>query len=140
MTVRMVRGSCYCGAVQIEVEPPAEEVGHCHCANCRRAFGTGIYSYAWFPDEQVRVVSGDEHLTRHVNDLGRQRRFCKICGTTMLYSTPRYPGTSVNLACLLDSLGQLPDRHVYADRAPDWLPITDELLRLGGESGEEPLA
>jgi hypothetical protein len=43
------------------------------------------------------------------------------------------------VANLLDSLDQLPEMHYFADRAPAWCPITDDLPRLGGESGDQPL-
>ena len=32
-----------------------------------------------------------------------------------------------------------PKVHVYADRAPDWCAIEDDLPRAGGETGVEPL-
>ena len=38
-----------------------------------------------------------------------------------------------------DPLDAQPSAHAYADRAPEWCPITDELPRYGGESGTEKL-
>jgi hypothetical protein len=62
-----------------------------------------------------------------------------VCGSTFIYSSPRWPGTTVAVANLLDPLEQPAVGHYCADRARLG-PIHDDLPRFGGESGEEPLA
>lgn len=136
---KTVRGACYCGAVRFEADLPAYEVGHCHCDNCRRAQGAAFLTFAIFPDEQFRVVGGEDELRRYVDAGGSTRGFCRVCGSTFIYASPRWPGTTVAVANLLDPLDQPATRHYYADRAPEWGPIHDDLPRFGGESGEEPL-
>ena len=77
-----------------------------------------------------------------VNPKPRQESwlFCWVCGSALFFAAPRWAGeTHVAVATLLGALGQKPTVHAYADRAPDWCPITDELSRYGGESGTEKL-
>jgi len=132
--------SCLCGRVRIEVDLPAQKAGHCHCDNCRRAHGAGVWTFATFQANAVRVVDGGDELTRHLSDVGSTRSFCRVCGTTLLYESPRWPGVvDLSLANFHDSVGAVPGYHAYADRAPGWCPILDDLPQQGGPSGVEPL-
>lgn len=36
-----IHGSCLCGEVTFEVDPPFHKMVHCHCSRCRKATGTG---------------------------------------------------------------------------------------------------
>ena len=135
-----VLGGCACGRVRLAARLPAKWVAHCHCENCRRAHGAGFVTYAGFPAEAVRVLEGEDQLTDFVSDTGATRRFCRRCGSTLSYASPRWPGELHLVRANLEGpLDQPPGGHAYADRAPDWCPITDALPRFGGASGVEPL-
>lgn len=139
--LQTMHGSCYCGQVRFEAEPPSKFVGHCHCNNCRRAHGAGFVTWAGFPAAQVRVTAGEELLSRYHTETEATRTFCRNCGTPLFFESPRWAGEiHVAAAGLLDPLDRLPQGHAYADRSPDWCPITDGLPRFGGESGVEPLS
>lgn len=140
MSGSIVRGSCSCERVLFEVRQPAKWVAHCHCANCRRAHGAGFVTYAGFPGDALTFTQGEEELTPFETQTGATRQFCGHCGSTLTYASPRWEGEiHVIVANLLDPLESLPSAHAYADRAPDWCPITDGLPRFGGESGTKPL-
>ncbi len=75
-----------------------------------------------------------------MTDTGATRSFCRICGSTLLYESPRWDGeVHVAVANLHGELDKPPQGHVYADRSPGWCPISDELPRFGGASGTEKL-
>ena len=136
-----VRGSCACGAVRFECDLPPRFVCHCHCNNCRKAHGAAFVTWAGIPDAQFRWLTDADAPGRWLTDTGATRTFCRTCGTTMLYASPRWPDeVHVAVAVLDDPLGVPPKVHVYADRAPDWCPISDGLPRFGGASGTEPIA
>lgn len=136
----VVRGSCYCGRVQYQASLPTLWVAHCHCDNCRRAHGAGFVTYAGFAADGVRFTAGEDQLTEHHSETQATRRFCRHCGSTVSFQGPRWEGeVHLVVANLLDPLDKPPGGHAYADRAPAWCPITDELKRFGGESGTEPL-
>lgn len=134
-----MRGSCYCGRVTFEADPPSRFVAHCHCSNCRRAHGAGVVTWAGFPEAQLHV-RGEEELGSYATETGATRSFCRICGSPLFFRAPRWPGeVHVAVAALLDPPDRAPQAHAYADRAPDWCPIEDGLPRLGGPDGTEPL-
>ena len=121
MSSNPVAVACYCGAVRFEVSPPAERMGHCHCVNCRRAHGAGVWTWATFPEDRVRVVAGGDELVRYQSDTQAVRSFCRVCGSTLTYESPRWPGViDLSLANFLDPLDAQPSRHAYADRARDF--------------------
>lgn len=43
------------------------------------------------------------------------------------------------LANMHGSIGRPPEAHIYFDHRADWMEVSDDLPRLGGESGVEPL-
>ncbi|MEO2094586.1 MAG: GFA family protein [bacterium] len=135
-----IAGSCYCQAVRYSARLPTRFVAHCHCDNCRRAQGAGIVTYAGFLDELFEIEAGAEFISDYTSDTGSTRRFCAVCGTTILFQGPRWPGeVHLLVANLAGELDRAPGAHVYADRAPAWCPIHDDLPRLGGTSGVDPL-
>lgn len=136
-----VHGACFCGKVHYEADFPTLWVAHCHCENCRRAQGAGVVTYAGFKSEQVRFTAGEQQLVSYLDPSTKAvRRFCGTCGSTISFEAPRWKGeVHLMVANLTTPLDRLPHVHAYADRAPDWCPVTDDLRQLGGETGSQEL-
>ena len=127
-----------CGAVRFEVTLPSRFCAHCHCNNCRRAHGVAFVTWAGFPDGQFRVTHGDALLTRYRTDTDATRTFCSRCGSTLFFSSPRWPGeTHVALANISEEIDRRPRAHVYVDHRAPWYEITDTLAQYGGKTGTE---
>jgi hypothetical protein len=93
------RGSCHCGAVQIEVEAPADiEALECNCSMCER---TG-FLHLIVPASKFRLVRGREALASYRFNTGvAEHLFCKVCGGKPYYVPRSNPdGFSVNVRCL----------------------------------------
>jgi hypothetical protein len=135
-----IPGRCLCGAVAFEVTPPARFCVHCHCTLCRRANGAAYVTWAGFPEAQFRMVKGEDALVRFQATSQATRTFCRTCGTQLFFQGERWPGEMhVARAALEDGADLVPAAHIYySDKAP-WLTVHDDLPRLGGESGVEPL-
>ena len=129
------RGSCQCGAVEVEITGEPAMAAHCHCGDCQKSTGAGHLSFAFYPADQVKV-SGQ--LTRYVSksDTGSQmtRSFCPVCGSRVLGESSGFPGvTGVALGILDDSDDIAPTMSFYAKRARKWdhvaegIPAFDEL-------------
>ena len=135
-----VHGSCYCKGVRFVAAGPSNWLAHCHCRNCRKAHGAGFVTWAGYPREKLEVRDDQGLLTRYATDTGATRSFCGRCGSTLFYEGPRWAGEiHVAVGCLDDPPDRMPKGHAYADRAPDWCPILDDLPKSGGESGMEPI-
>jgi hypothetical protein len=93
------RGSCHCGAVQVEVEaPPDIDAYECNCSMCAR---TG-FLHLIVPASRFRLVSGGDVLTSYSFNTGTAKHlFCSICGVRPFYVPRSNPdGFSVNVRCL----------------------------------------
>src|ERR1044071_9320976 len=81
-------GTCFCGAVAIEITGEPLEMGYCHCTSCRRHSGAPLSAFALYSQDDVRVTSGEE-LVQGFNKTGMSdRRFCRRCGGNVLVSHP----------------------------------------------------
>lgn len=131
------RGGCQCGAVTFELTLPSRFCAHCHCPNCRTAHGAAFVTYAGFEKKQIRL-SGEERLRRYRTGTGATRSFCEVCGSTLFYEGPRWPGEiHVALANIADEIDRAPGAHVYVDHRASWCGIGDDLPQYGGTSGTE---
>ena len=78
-----LRGSCLCGGVRFEVTEPFTAVSQCHCTSCKRiSGGTGTVSGRARSDA-VRILAGEELLTRYQPDEGSAKTFCSVCGSNL---------------------------------------------------------
>jgi hypothetical protein len=135
-----VRGSCFCGTVTFEVTLPTLFCAHCHCTMCRRVHGAGYVTWIAVPYTQFRMVTGQEHLqVHHSSDHGR-RSFCDVCSSSLFCESTHHPDQiDIVLANLADKIDREPQAHYYFSDRVDWVTLSDDLPRFGGETGTEPL-
>lgn len=97
--LRVLRGSCHCGAVQFEVDVPSRPVVHdCNCSICTR---TG-FLHLIVPRDRFRILTGMDRLTTYTFNTGvAQHTFCNTCGVKSFYVPRSDPECwSVNVRCL----------------------------------------
>ena len=124
-------GTCQCEALRFTVRGAPRFVAHCHCDTCRRAHGAGLVTFAGYTDETFTWEAGADAAARYAAPNGATRTFCSRCGSTLLYQGPGYPGeVHVAVAALPDDFPFLPKAHSFAELAPPWCPITDDLHRI----------
>jgi len=85
-------GQCYCGRVKFKVQFPSKFCAHCHCKNCRRAHGAAFVTWVGFPESQVKIIANKKHLGHYKTETKATRSFCKVCGTTLFFKSPRWAG------------------------------------------------
>ena len=93
------RGGCHCGAVNFEVDAPAQLTAlECNCSICRM---TG-FLHLIVPRSRFRLLRGAQQLTEYQFNTGTARHlFCRRCGVKSFYVPRSNPdGYSVNVRCL----------------------------------------
>lgn len=92
------------------------------------------------PPERFTITSGEQNIARfQSSDTGR-RSFCKICGSQLLCENELHPEIiDITLASLHGKIDRDPEAHYYFDSRADWTVVNDDLPKLGGVTGEEPL-
>lgn len=131
-------GACLCRDVRFELDLPTLFLTHCHCSQCRRAHGSGSVTWTGVLDGHFRWLAGEELVSSFATETGGTRRFCSRCGSTLTFQSPRWAGeVHVAVALIEDPLDRAPQAHFYADRAPEWYPIHDDLPRFGGPESKQ---
>jgi hypothetical protein len=120
-------GSCFCGAVQVEVSGEPEAMGYCHCRSCRSWSGGPVNAFSLWKPENVRVTAGQEHLASYQKTDMSQRQYCDQCGGHLMTNHPPLGLVDV-FAATLPTLDFRPGVHVnYAETV---LPMRDGLPKL----------
>jgi len=133
-------GGCLCGAVRFEVRPPTKWCAHCHCSLCRRAHGAAFVTWVGVERPQFKLTSGDEHLCWYSSTPEARRGFCSRCGSTLFFESERWSEeVHIALAHMDGPIDRTPKVHVFYDSHVDWVEPADDLRRLGGPSGVDPL-
>lgn len=133
-------GSCFCGAVQIEVTGEPEAMGYCHCRSCRSWSAGPVNAFTLWKPENVKVTKGSEFIGAFKKTALSDRRFCTKCGGHLMTVHPTFGLTDV-FAATIPSVAFKPAVHVnYAETV---LPMKDGLPKLKdfpkelGGSGEQ---
>jgi hypothetical protein len=132
-------GSCFCGAVQIEVAGAPEEMGYCHCQSCRSYSGGPVSTFLLYKAANVRVTSGEEFVGRFMKTTMSDRQFCKRCGGHLMTHHPSLGLTDVRPS-VVPGIAFKPSVHLnYAETVwpmPDGLPKLRDFPAQVGGSGE----
>lgn len=120
-------GTCFCGAVEVEVKGSPEAMGYCHCESCRSWSAGPVNAFTLWAPDAVRISRGEEHVGRYQKTERSDRQFCTKCGGHLLTVHPTFGLTDV-YAATLPSLKFEPALHVnYAETV---LPMKDGLPKL----------
>jgi len=138
MASSIVTGSCFCGAVKFEIELPTLFCGHCHCSMCRRPHGASFVTWTGVPPERFRITAGEQDIARFGSSEKGTRSFCRNCGSQIFCQTEPEV-IDIALAALHGKIDRRPEAHYYYDSRADWTVVNDDLPKLGGKSGMEPL-
>jgi hypothetical protein len=120
-------GTCFCGAVAIEVTGAPEEMGYCHCSSCRSYSGGPVKAFMLWKAENVKVTKGAELLGRFAKTEMSHRRFCTKCGGHVMTDHPALGLTDV-YAAVIPGIAFKPVVHLHYAEAV--LPMKDGLPKL----------
>jgi hypothetical protein len=132
------RGSCFCGAVGVEVKGEPVAMGYCHCASCRRWSAGPVNGFTLWKPEDVKITKGDRNVgTFHKTDRSF-RKWCKTCGGHLLTEHPGLGLVDV-YAAVIPEFPFEPHVHVnYGEsvlHVRDGLPKQRDLPKEMGGSG-----
>jgi hypothetical protein len=120
-------GTCFCGAVELEVTGAPEAMGYCHCRSCRSWSGGPVNAFSLWKPEAVQVTSGSQYVASFEKTPMSQRKYCSKCGGHLMANHPTLGLVDV-FAATLPTLEFNPGLHVnYAEKV---LPIRDGLPKL----------
>jgi hypothetical protein len=120
-------GSCFCGAVKLEVTGSPEAMGYCHCSSCRSWSAAPVNAFTLWKPGAVQIKSGAEYVATFRKTKMSQRKYCTKCGGHLMTDHPPLGLVDV-YAAILPTLKFTPGVHVnYAETV---LPMRDGLPKL----------
>ena len=100
-------GRCLCGGVRYALRAPPEAVFLCHCRSCQEAQGAAFNLSAPVPRGAFVLLSGEALLSRYESSPGKNRVFCRRCGSPV-YAERLDTPVRVLRAALLHNVRALP--------------------------------
>lgn len=116
------QGSCFCGAVGIEVTGSPAAMGYCHCESCRHWSAGPVNAFSLWKPDAVKITRGADKLARFNRTEHSIRRWCTDCGGHVLTEHPGMGLTDV-YAASIPTLRFEPALHVHYGETV--LPIRD---------------
>ena len=133
------KGSCFCGAVQLEVSGEPAAMGYCHCESCRRWSAGPVNAFTLWKPEDVKITRGADNVGTFNKTPNSYRKWCKTCGGHVLTEHPGMGLTDVYAAIVPDFPYQ-PGVHVHYQetvlRITDGLPKLKDVPKEMGGSGD----
>ena len=125
----VIRGSCLCGGVTFEVDPPFLWANYCHCSHCRKHSGADHGIQGRVPREQFRLLQGEELISVYRPGDGRVKAFCSVCGSSLFGNEwPDGDQIGIRLGVLDDDPGIRPEFHTFVDSRAPWEDLPDDGL------------
>jgi hypothetical protein len=124
-----MKGSCLCGRVEYEIEPPFSVFQYCHCSRCRKNTGSAHSANLFVPPEQFHWVKGADQVGTY--DIPEAKylttAFCTQCGSSLPWEVKGGRSRVVPAGSLDDDPGIQPEQNIFwGSRAP-WCVETSEL-------------
>jgi hypothetical protein len=129
----MMKGSCLCGAVGIEVVGALEHAPEaCHCSQCRRQ--TGHFFAGVNVRRDALTLRGGDKITWHRSSEKVQRGFCSVCGSVLFWQPDiqGYQYTSVAMGAFDLPTGMKLSKHIFVADKGDYYEINDGLPQSTG--------
>jgi hypothetical protein len=108
----MIKATCHCGAVSLEIEAPPTEITECNCSICHRY---GVL-WAYYPLAQVRLIPPGIRTDIYMwDDRSIEFHRCRTCGCVTHWSAvdPLRDRTGVNARMMPpEALAQVRLRHL----------------------------
>jgi hypothetical protein len=120
-------GSCLCGGVRFEITEPFERLSACHCTSCKKiSGGTGTVS-GRVRTNAIRIVAGEELLTRYQPSEGTAKTFCSRCGANLFGGAwPELEHTPVRLPALDEPVEGKLSAHIFVRSVAPWEVLPDD--------------
>ncbi len=75
-------GGCLCGAVRYAADGEPLYSGHCYCADCRKASGSGFVPFMGFASSAVRFTGQTRQFrSKSFRGTDAVRNSCSVCGS-----------------------------------------------------------
>lgn len=122
-------GGCLCGQLRYEARGEPNFAGHCYCADCRKASGSGFIPFMGFPATALSF-SGEtrQYACQAARGGEAVRNSCPICGGLVFGGIVGQDTAHTIYAGSLDDPSTFtPTMAIFTRGAPAWAVIPPDL-------------
>lgn len=123
-------GGCLCGALRYEARGEPLNSGHCYCADCRKASGSGFIPFMGFRSSAVRF-SGQSRTfaSRAANGGEAVRNYCPVCSSLVFGGRVGLDSShTIYVGSLDDPAAFRPRIAIFTRGRPEWAVIPPGLV------------
>lgn len=118
-------GGCLCGGVRYRVNGRLDDIGACHCSQCRKT--TGHYFAATACERAALSFEADATLAWYQSSPGARRGFCSRCGSSLFWERIGEDRIDILAGTLDQPTGLNMTDHIYVGDKGDYYEISDGL-------------
>jgi hypothetical protein len=129
----MMKGSCLCGAVRLELARALDRQPEaCHCSQCRKQTSHVFVGVNVRRDDLT--VHGADKVTWYASSDKIRRGFCSVCGSALFWKPliEGYEYISIAMGALEPPTGVHLAKHTFVGDKGDYYEIDDELPQSQG--------
>lgn len=129
MTIRLERGSCFCGSIVAELRGNPFWISYDHDDDCRKALGGPLTIWIGYKRSNVRFTKGRPKT--FTKTPGVERGFCSECGSSISYSDQGLEDEIWITVGFTDAPERFePQAHGYWRMKLPWVKFADDLPRF----------
>jgi len=127
-------GSCLCGGIGFRVDAALEPIRICHCRQCQKAQGGAFVAAVPVKAAHFHIAQGADLLAAYESSPGKERLFCRRCGSPVLSRRVDLPSVvRVRAGLFDDPLTVRPASHAHVASKCAWWTIDDDLPQFAGQ-------
>jgi len=134
---KLYTGGCLCGALRYEARGEPLWAGHCYCADCRKASGSGFIPFIGFSRAALRF-SGQSlaYRSKAANGNVATRNSCPVCGGLVFGGEVDASDSFTIYAGSLDDPSLFhPTTAIFTRGRPAWALVPPHLATFEGQPG-----
>jgi hypothetical protein len=126
---KVYTGGCLCGALRYEADGDPLYAGHCYCADCRKASGSGFVPFMGFASSAVRFSGQTRKFTsKAARGVEAVRNSCPVCGSLVFGGkVGKADEFTIYAGSLDDPSSFRPTVAIFTRNRPIWAVIPPEL-------------
>jgi hypothetical protein len=116
----VIKGECFCGTVQYEIDGPLMNARSCHCSRCRKVSSGASSAFAEIGDLSKFIwAKGEGKVHQFKSEKDWALGFCSVCGSTLC---GLYQGNvmGVTLGTVDGDPGVEIEKHIFVGSKAPW--------------------
>jgi hypothetical protein len=125
-----MKGRCFCGEIQYQIDTPLQEAYYCHCRDCQYLSGSPFHVLVIVKRGSIKLVAGKTSKHQHKTQDGSEmtREFCPNCGTPLFLSSSRFDDIQMLTLNSLDDPEVInPSFQIWTNSKVSWAEISPEI-------------